>query len=114
VNLGLSFTMNLLRDLPDAAGGEVTETLVGAAGIRIERIVSQGQASPPGFWYEEAEAEWVVVLAGAARLCFADDGERRLLRPGDWVHIAARRRHRVEWTDPGQPTVWLAVFFPDG
>ncbi len=78
--------------------------------LRVERIVSQGQASPPGFWYDQDEAEWVLLLAGAARLRFADEPQDRLLGPGDHVHIAPRRRHRVEWTDPAAPTVWLAVF----
>lgn len=102
--------VNLLRCLPDARTGEVTETLVAAPGLLIERIVSLGQASPPGFWYDQPEAEWVVLLAGAARLRFADEAGARLLGPGDHLHIAAHRRHRVEWTDPTTPTVWLAVF----
>ena len=102
--------MNLLRDINDARPAEIIDTLVDAAGIRIERIVSHGQASPAGFWYDQDEAEWVVVLAGAARLRFADEDELHSLGPGDWVHIAAHRRHRVEWTDPAQPTIWLAVF----
>jgi cupin 2 domain-containing protein len=103
--------VNLLRDLPDARDREVTEPLLAAPNLRIERIVSRGQASPPGFWYDEAEAEWVVLLAGAARLRFADAPEPLALGPGDGVHIAAHRRHRVEWTDPDQPTVWLAVHY---
>jgi cupin 2 domain-containing protein len=101
---------NLLSDLPDARAGEVTDALLAAPGLRIERIVSYGQASPPGFWYDQPEAEWVVLLAGAARLRFADEAQDRTLGPGDWLHIAAHRRHRVEWTDPATPTVWLAVF----
>ena len=101
---------NLLRDLPDARAVEVIEPIIAAPGLRIERVVSHGQASPPGFWYDQAEAEWVVLLAGAARLHFADETEARLLVPGDQVHIAPHRRHRVEWTDPATPTVWLAVF----
>ena len=103
--------MNLLHDIPDARGGEITEALVARADLRIERIVSLGQASPPGFWYDQAEAEWVLLLAGAARLRFADEPEARSLRPGDCVEIAPHRRHRVDWTDPAQPTVWLAVFY---
>jgi cupin 2 domain-containing protein len=102
--------MNLLRDLPDARTGEVSDTVLAASGLRIERIVSFGQASPPGFWYDQAEAEWVMLLAGAARLRFGDEDADRALSPGDWIHIAAHRRHRVVWTDPEQPTVWLAVF----
>ena len=52
----------------------------------------------------------MLLLAGGARLRFADEPQDRLLGPGDHVHIAPRRRHRVEWTDPAVPTVWLAVF----
>lgn len=102
---------NLLRDVPDASDGEVAEPLVAAPGLRVERIVSLGQASPPGFWYDQAEAEWVLLLAGAARLRFADEPEAHLLGPGDHVQIAPHRRHRVEWTDPATPTIWLAVFY---
>ena len=104
--------MNLLRDLPDARGGEIIETLVAGPGLRIERIVSLGQASPPGFWYDQPQAEWVLLLAGAARLRFADEDQDRIFAPGDCLDIAAHRRHRVEWTDPARPTVWLAVFYP--
>jgi cupin 2 domain-containing protein len=103
--------MNLLRDLPDASAAEITDALVARPGLRIERITSFGQASPPGFWYDQDEAEWVLLLAGAARLRFADELEARRLGPGDWVEIAAHRRHQVEWTDPTQPTVWLAIFY---
>jgi cupin 2 domain-containing protein len=104
--------VNLLAELPDAVAAEAAETLAAHRDVRIERIVSRGQASPPGFWYDQAEGEWVAVLAGAARLRFADEPEARLLSPGDWVDIAPHRRHRVEWTLPGAATVWLAVFYP--
>ena len=103
--------MNLLSPLPDADTGERVDVLLTKPGLRIERIVSCGQASPPGFWYDQHEAEWVTVLTGSARLRFADETEARVLAPGDWVDIAAHRRHRVEWTDPTVPTVWLAVFY---
>ena len=102
--------MNLLAALPDARRGEIVEPLLARPGVRIERIVSLGQASPPGFWYDQDEGEWILLLAGAARLRFADEAEARLLRPGDCLDIAPHRRHRVEWTDPAAPTVWLAVF----
>ena len=104
--------VNLLSPLPDArAGGTGRTTLLTRPGLRVERIVSLGQASPPGFWYDQAEGEWVLLLAGAARLRFADEPEARLLGPGDWLDIAPHRRHRVDWTDPASPTVWLAVFY---
>ena len=102
---------NLLAALPRHSAAELVEVLVEQAGVRIERIVSTGQASPPGFWYEQDEGEWVLLLAGAARLLFADEAEARLLRPGDCLDIAPHRRHRVEWTDPGAATVWLAAFY---
>jgi cupin 2 domain-containing protein len=104
---------NLLRDLPDAQAAETIDAIVTMPALRIERIVSQGQASPPGFWYDQPEGEWVLLLAGAARLRFADEDADRVLGPGDWVHIAAHRHHRVEWTDPATPTLWLAVFYGD-
>lgn len=102
--------MNLLRDLSDARAGEIAERLAGNGAVRIERIVSHGQASPDGFWYDQDEAEFVVVLEGAARLEFAD-GEVVAMAAGDWADIAPHRRHRVAWTDPDRPTVWLAVFY---
>ncbi len=103
--------VNLLSPLPDARAAEAVDTLLSRPGVRIERIVSFGQASPPGFWYDQDEGEWVMLLAGAARLRFADETEPRLLVPGDWLDIAPHRRHRVDWTDPAKPTVWLAVFY---
>ena len=102
--------MNLLRDLPNARAVEIVERIAGNGEVRIERIVSHGQASPAGFWYDQDEAEFVLVLAGAARLRFAD-GEGLALGPGDFVDIAPHRCHRVEWTDPDRPTVWLVVFY---
>jgi cupin 2 domain-containing protein len=103
--------VNLLGPLPEAHRAEAVDQLLARPALRIERIVSSGQASPSGFWYDQAEGEWVVLLAGAARLRFADEAEPRLLRPGDWLDIAPHRRHRVDWTDPAQPTIWLAVFY---
>lgn len=86
-------------------------TLLARPGLRIERIVSTGQCSPPDFWYDQAEGEWVAVLQGEARLRFADETEARHLRAGDWLDIAPHRRHRVDWTPDGETTVWLAVFY---
>ncbi len=79
-------------------------------GVRVERIVSWGQCSPPGFWYDQDEDEWVALLSGSARLLLEDPDEAVALAPGDWLWIAAHRRHRVEWTAPDVASVWLAVF----
>jgi cupin 2 domain-containing protein len=103
--------VNLLFPLPDAREDEAVDALLTRRGLRIERIVSRGQASPPGFWYDQAEGEWVLLLAGAARLRFEDETEPRLLVPGDSLDITPHRRHRVDWTDPATPTVWLAVLY---
>ncbi len=102
---------NLFAALPADAPGEQFVELLARPGVRIERIVSNGQASPPGFWHDQPQGEWVVVLAGEARLRFEDEASARRLAPGDFVDIAPHRRHRVEWTDPAQPTVWLAVHY---
>lgn len=100
---------NLLADLPVRLADELVEVLVADAAVRIERIVSRGHASPPGFWYEQAEAEWVLLLAGRAGVRF-EDGAMHTLQPGDWLEIPAHARHRVEWTEPDIDTIWLAVF----
>jgi cupin 2 domain-containing protein len=100
---------NLFADIPARPANEEITTLLSSPALRIERIVSRGQASAPGFWYDQPQAEWVIVLAGSARLRFADETADRSMHAGDYVHIAAHRRHRVEWTDPAQATVWLAV-----
>jgi cupin 2 domain-containing protein len=104
---------NFFSNLPDATGAEVVDEVLRRPGVRIERIVSRGQASPAGFWYDQAESEFVLLMAGAARLRFEDESSDRELKPGDYLDIPAGRRHRVVWTDPEQTTVWLAVFYGD-
>jgi len=101
--------MNVLADFPTSMPEELIQTLHSASGIRIERIVSHGQASPHDFWYDQEENEWVVLLQGNARLAF--EGEVVEMRPGDFVHIPAHRKHRVDWTTPDEPTIWLAVLY---
>jgi cupin 2 domain-containing protein len=53
----------------------------------------------------------VVLLAGAAELQFEGETASRKLVAGDWINIEAHQRHRVNWTDPSQPTVWLAIHY---
>ncbi len=88
---------------------EVITEILARPGMRIKRIVSTGQASPPGFWYDQPWDEWVAVLSGAARLRFENEPEDRHLGPGDHVFIPAHARHRVDWTNAKPPTIWLAV-----
>lgn len=103
---------NLFK-LPDRGNlsGEKFENLLVRPGLRVERIISTGQASPPGFWYDQQVSELVVLLSGAAELQFADENEPRRMMPGDWVQIDPHRRHRVNWTDPLQPSIWLAIHY---
>lgn len=101
---------NLLASLPDASGGEVFEAILTRPGVVIERIVSQGQVTPPDAPFRQDHDEWVLLLSGEAGLWIEDEGDRTL-RPGDHVLIAAGRRHRVTRTAPDMPTVWLAAHF---
>jgi cupin 2 domain-containing protein len=105
---------NIFEAPPDDVAGEFFEILAGSGRTRVERIVSRGDASPPGFWHDQDDHEFVVVLRGAARLRFEAADEVVELGPGDHLTIPARSRHRVDWTDPDEPTVWLVVFFADG
>jgi len=93
------------------AKNEQFSDLLKRPGLRIERIVSTGQCSPAGFWYDQPEGEWVLLIQGEARLRFADEAEARPLKTGDYIDIAPHRRHRVDWTTPEQPTIWLAIHY---
>lgn len=101
---------NIFSDISANLQEELVETLFDTSTVRVERIVSQGHASPDGFWYDQVQDEWVVLLKGEAKLIFEGDDEPIHLNPGDHVAIPAHKRHRVEWTAPAEPSVWLAVF----
>lgn len=104
-------TGNVYAGIFENAAEERFDALVAREGVLIERIVSTGQASAPGFWYDDAREEWVVLLRGAATLEFEDAARSpQHLVPGDYVQIPPHCRHRVSWTDPAVPSVWLAVY----
>ncbi len=102
---------NLFRDIPSGLPEELLQTLARGKNVRIERIVSQGQSSPEGFWYHQEENEWVALLAGSAGIRFEGADAAIPLFPGDWLDIPAKVRHRVEWTDASKETIWLAVYY---
>ena len=106
-------THNLFDDLPSNLPEELIDVLVDSPNLRIERIVSTGHSSADGFWYDQSEHEWVIVLRGEAKLMIEGESELHHLRAGDHVLIPAHQKHRVEWTTPDEPTVWLAVFYRD-
>lgn len=101
---------NLLHAIRGAFADEWTERLAGNETVRVERIVSRGHVSPPDFWYDQPQSEWVAVVKGHARLRFAD-GTVLELRAGDHLTIPPHARHRVDWTTPDEETIWIAVFF---
>jgi cupin 2 domain-containing protein len=101
---------NLFQNVPADLPQELFQTLLTAPNLRVERIVSHGHASPPGFWYDQDQSEWVVLLRGAAKLQF--EGEEPVeLMPGDFMDIPAHKKHRIAWTTPDEPTIWLAIFY---
>src|SRR5580765_5886192 len=100
---------NLFTGIPGTLAAEQITALLTTPNVRIERIVSRGHTSPPDFWYDQPQAEWVIVLAGSAAIAFDGEPSPRTLRRGDNLHIPAHARHRVVWTDANEPTVWLAV-----
>ena len=102
---------NLLTNVPRQLPDEEILTLLQSPNVKIERIVSTGHATPPDQWYDQDQAEWVLVLAGSAGLIFEGEIEPLLLERGSYVHIAPHVRHRVAWTDPSTPTVWLAIHY---
>jgi cupin 2 domain-containing protein len=100
---------NLFDDIAGVLEHEQFADLYAAPGIRIERIVSTGQATPTSEWLEQDWTEWVALLTGAAAIQLEGEPGPRTLAPGNWLLIPARKRHRVEWTDLSGPTIWLAV-----
>jgi cupin 2 domain-containing protein len=104
-------TGNLFADLPAARADEEFTELLSAPNVHIERIVSLGHASPPGFWYDQDWAEWVLLIAGEAELELEGEAAPRKLKPGDHLRIPAHARHRVARTHGQQPTIWLAVHY---
>ena len=102
---------SLYKNLPEQLPEELVEVLAERSTVRIERIVSDGHASPAGFWYDQDEHEWVLLISGSAVLEFED--RKQALNPGDYVLIPAHQKHRVASTAPTEKTLWLAIFFGD-
>ena len=102
---------NIYQSLPDDLADEWVETMAISEDIRVERIVSRGHASPAGFWYDQSENEYVLLLKGSAVLRFKGKKEPVRMVPGDYLVIPKHRKHRVESTDPAEDTVWLAIFY---
>lgn len=101
---------NIFESIPGDFSEEIFTVLVESKGVKVERIVSTGQSSPPAGWYDQEQNEWVMVLEGEAILTFPE-AEDIHLKAGDYINIQAHRKHRVLWTKPNTKTVWLAIFY---
>lgn len=104
---------NLFDHLPAALSEELCDTLVENASVRIERIVSFQHGSPQDFWYDQEQNEWVVIIQGSASIRIEGKEPPIKMGPGDFINIPAHQRHRVEWTSPDEPTIWLAIFYSE-
>ena len=100
---------NIFSLLPIDANREHFETLLECANFKLERIVSHGQATKEGEWYDQGHGEWVVLLKGSAGLLIEGEEEVRQLMQGDYLYLLAHLRHRVEWTQAEGETIWLAL-----
>jgi cupin 2 domain-containing protein len=97
---------NIPKDIPE----EIIETIIQVDSVKIERIISNGQPSPEHFWYDQDKNEWVIVLKGKAHLQIENGGTIEL-NEGDYINIPAHQKHRVEWCDPENETIWLAIYY---
>ena len=102
---------NIFSNIPSKISNEIFELIFKNQKITIERIISKGHVSPINFWYDQEMNEWVIVLRGYARLKFAENDEMVEMKPGDYINIPAHCKHRLEWTDPNEETIWLAVHY---
>jgi len=104
---------NLFEAIPAPKPEERFDNLLETGAFRVERIVSRGHRSPEGFWYDQDQAEWVLLVQGQATLAFENGIDALTLNPGDYISIPAHQRHRVLATAPDRDTVWLAIHFQE-
>ena len=104
---------NLLDRLPANLQEEAIEQLLENNCVKVERIVSKGHCSPPGFWYDQEQSEWVLLLKGEAIVRVDGEGDHHL-EPGSFLNLPAHKRHRVQWTSPDTETIWLAIHYVAG
>ena len=105
-------TANIYSQIPDNLSKELFEEIIQGGEFKLERVVSKGHMTPEGEWYDQDRDEWVILLKGSADLLVGEgEAESVSLRPGDFLHLPAHRKHRIERTDPVEETVWLALHY---
>ncbi|MFH1673752.1 MAG: cupin domain-containing protein [Pseudomonadota bacterium] len=102
---------NIYSDIPKELPDELLEEIIQSSSFKLERIISKGHSTPKEKWYDQGKDEWVILLKGSAGLLIEGENEIVYLKPGDYIHLPAHLRHRVEWTAPGEETVWLALHY---
>ena len=102
---------NIFTEIPNELPTEIFEEIIRNNSFKLERIISKGHTTPKGTWYDQDKNEWVVLLKGSAGLFIEGKKQATALKPGDYIYIPAHVRHRVEWTDPEEETIWLALHF---
>ena len=102
---------NIFSGIPEQIPNEILETIIKSDQFKIERITSRGQSTTEGYWYDQKKNEWVLVLKGNAGLLFEGSEEIVIMKAGDYINIPAHKKHRIEWTDTKEETIWLAVHY---
>jgi len=102
---------NIFSGIKNQSPEEIIETIIKANQFKIERITSSGQSTEKGKWYDQDVDEWVILLKGSAGLIFEGNNEVVAMKPGDYINVPAHHKHRVEWTNPEEETIWLAVHY---
>ena len=101
---------NIFSGINNQSPEEIFETIIKTNQLKIERIISSGQATDNEKWYDQEVDEWVILLKGSAGLLF-ENNKKVIMKQGDYINIPAHQKHRVEWTDPNEETIWLAVHY---
>ena len=102
---------NIFSDIQKHVPDEILENILQTDQFKIERIISRGHSTADGKWYDQDKNEWVMVLKGSAGLLFEGNDKAVIMRTGDYINIPAHRKHRVEWTEPEEETIWLAIYY---
>ena len=110
----LATSGNIFANIPRQLPEELFESIIQRNHVHIERIISRGNVTPAGQWYDQANDEWVLLLQGKATIAYEHDPVDLTLTSGDYLLIPAHKRHRVTWTAPDIDTVWLAVHLLPG
>lgn len=102
---------NIFENIPKALPDEQIEQISGNGNVKIERIISRGHSTPEGYWYDQDQNEYVILLKGEAKIDIKNQEETITLKPGDYLDIPAHVKHRVTLTSPREDTIWLTVFY---